>query len=155
MENENIREKGFTEREILGREKLKRLYKKKGIEKYEFTQGVYDPWDSSYTGNSGTYNVEIKDKDEPLMKWYEKGIILEKKKYVPMIKAYEETDSEPLYINFFQDGEGFWANLLDITPKWVWKLCTKTSANGTYGMEKEWKEVTFIMPKEGHRFKYE
>lgn len=155
MNNTELRQKGFSERERVGREKLERLYQKRGITQYEFTPNKYDAWDSSYTAETDcTYNIEIKDKDEPIMKWYERGIILEKKKYTPMIKAYNETGSEPLYINFFQDGEGFWANLLDITPKWVWKLCTETTANGTYGQNKVWKKVTFIMPEEGYRFKY-
>ena len=154
MNNTELRQKGFSERERVGREKLERLYKKRGITQYEFTQGKYDPWDSSCTADTGTFNLEIKDKDEPIMKWLPCGVLLERKKYTPMIQAYEDTGSIPIYMNFFQNGEGFWANLLDITPKWEKVWCTKTTADGTYGKEKVLKELTFIMPEEGYRFKY-
>lgn len=152
MENKTIRNSGFGERERIGREKFERMW---GRFPHEFTTGKYAPWDVSITGKTKTCNIEIKDKDEPISKWEKQGFILEVFKYVKLIAAYKLTGSLPIYLNFFQNGDAFSCNLLDIEPNWEWRLCTSTTADGTYGEVKEWKYVTMIPFDKVKKFKYE
>lgn len=143
--------KTFSESELSGREK----YRRNANNPYEFTEDPYAPWDVSSTGKVHTYNTEIKDRDIPYTKYEKEGYWLEKIKYDALIKAYKETGSLPIYLNYFQDGIGFWWNLLNVQPEWEWRWATDTTANGTYGQKKVKKLVTFVFPKDGKQFNYE
>ena len=147
----------YKQYEDLGRQKMRELYKRWKVKHFEFTKGKYDSWDSSFTGKSGTYNVEIKNRDIPFELYEKKGFMLEKIKYDALMEAYYETGSLPIYINFYQHGKGFWYNLLDIDPNVEWETgeYTKSTANGTYGKEKKEKEAIFLFIDEKHKFQYE
>ena len=146
-----MNDSGFGRRESIGRKKFEINW---GHFKHEYTQGKFDPWDVSVTAKTTTYNIEIKDKNEPMSKWEDEGFMLEILKYVKLMGAYKATGSLPIYLNFFSNGEGFSCNLADIKPKWEFRLCTKTTEDGTYGKEKEWKYVTMIPSDKVKKFKY-
>lgn len=145
------RELDFQEHEDKGRAK----YARNATIAYEFMQPKFANWDVSSTGYGKTFNIEIKDRDIDIDKYANEGYWLEKTKYDALMQAYRETGSLPIYLNFFKNNIGFYWNLLKIQPKWVWRLATETTADGTYGQNKVWKLVTFVFPKEGKRFKYE
>lgn len=141
--------KDFTESELSGREK----YERNTHLPHEF-MGQNHPWDVSSSAILETYNIEIKDRDILYTKYARQGYWLEKYKYDALMAAYQETGSIPIYLNFFKNNIGYYWDLRNAEPKWVWKEATKTTANGTYGEEKTWKRVTFLYPIEGRRFKY-
>ena len=142
----------FEEHEDKGRAKFERKW---GKYRHEYTTGKYAPWDVSMTANTTSYNIEIKNKNEPIDKWEKQGFILEIFKYVKLVEAYMLTGSIPIYLNFFNNGDGFYCNLLDLDPKWEWRECTSTTAEGTYGQDKKPKYVTMIPPELVTKFKYE
>ena len=141
--------KSFSDCELSGREK----YERNTHLPHEF-MGQNDPWDVSSSAILETYNIEIKDRDILYTKYARQGYWLEKFKYDALMAAYIETGSIPIYLNFFRNNVGYYWDLRNAEPKWVWKEATKTTANGTYGEEKVWKLVTFLYPIEGRRFKY-
>ena len=141
--------KSFSDCELSGREK----YERNTHLPHEF-MGQNDPWDVSSSAILETYNIEIKDRDILYTKYARQGYWLEKLKYDALMAAYQETGSIPIYLNFFKNNIGYYWDLRNAEPKWVWKEATKTTANGTYGEEKAWKLVTFLYPIEGRRFKY-
>lgn len=121
---------------------------------YEFNRDKYGFCDVSTTGHGKTFNIELKDRDIEYNKYPDYW--LEKIKYDALIAAYMETGSLPIYLNFFRNNIGFYWNLLKLKePKWVWRQATATTADGTYGKEKVWKQVTFVTPEQGRKFKYE
>lgn len=121
----------------------------------EFQTDIFAHYDASYTSDTHTFNAEVKDRDIPFEKYAAYGFMLEKIKYDALMAAYSETGSIPTYWNFFQQGIGCAWNLLKImSPKWEWKLCTKATAEGEYGKEKELKLVTFVFPIDGEMFNY-
>ena len=142
----------FQIREDKGRAKFERMY---GRYPHEFTKGKYDSYDVSMTAGTVSYNVEIKDKNEPIEKWEKDGFILEVDKYLNLMREYWKTGSLPIYLNFFNNGDGFSCNLTEINPVWEWKPCTKTTAAGTYGEEKIMKYVYMIPADNVKKFKYE
>lgn len=141
----------FSEHEDKGREKFKRNCK----HAYQFTPNKFDKWDASTTGEGKTFNIEIKDRDIPYEKYEADGFLLEKIKYDALIAAYKQTGSIPIYLNFFQANTGFWWDLRGINPTWEKRWCTSTTADDTYGEKKELKDVTFVYPSEGRKFRYE
>ena len=141
--------KSFSDCELSGREK----YERNTHLPHEF-MGQNHPWDVSSSAILETYNIEIKDRDILYTKYARQGYWLEKLKYDALMAAYIETGSIPIYLNFFRNNIGYYWDLRNAEPKWVWKEATKTTANGTYGEEKAWKLVTFLYPIEGRRFKY-
>ena len=147
----------FEQHEDKGRDKMRRVYNVSGIRLFTF-YGQDSKIDTSFTADTKyrknlTANVEIKDRDIEYTKY--PNYWLEKIKYDALVGAYKETGSLPIYLNFFKNNIGFYWNLLKIQPKWVWRLATETTADGTYGQNKVWKLVTFVYPEEGKRFKYE
>ena len=143
------RELDFQEHEDKGRAK----YARNATIAYEFMRPKFSNWDVSSTGHGKTFNIEIKDRDIEYTKY--PNYWLEKIKYDALVGAYKETGSLPIYLNFFKNNIGFYWNLLKIQPKWVWRLATETTADGTYGQNKVWKLVTFVYTEEGKRFSYE
>lgn len=141
----------YQEHEDKGREKYDRIC----TIAHEFTKDKFAKWDVSATGESHTFNVEIKDRDIPFTKYEADGYLLEKNKFDALLEAYRETGSIPVYLNFFQGNTGIWWDLRDINPKWEKRWCTSTTAEGTYGQNKELKDVTFVFPNDGRKFRYE
>lgn len=143
--------KDFSDCELSGRLK----YERNTRLPHEFTPRQYDAWDVSSTGHGETYNIEIKDRDIEYSKYAKEGYWLEKVKYDALMAAYAETGSIPIYLNFFKNNVGYYWDLRRTDPKWVWKQATKTTADGTYGEERVSKQVTFLLPIDGRRFRYE
>lgn len=142
-------EKSFTDCEYSGRLKYERNTKLE----HKFTD-IHEKWDVSSSGYGHTYNIEIKDRDIPYTLYEHFGYILEKIKYDALMAAYEETGSIPIYLNFFQNNIGYYWDLRDLKPVWQKKWCTSTTAEGTYGDKREWKDVVLVYPNEGKQFRY-
>ena len=144
----------FSEHEQKGRDK----YERNCTIPHEYTKGKYAPWDVSATSDTSTFNIEIKDRDISYLKYASVGFWFEKTKYDPLMEAYRLTGSKPIFLVYLQDGIGIWWDLSELDSskiKWEKRWATKTTANGTYGQEKEEKTVMFLFPKYGHKFNYE
>lgn len=143
----------YTEREVLGRTIYDAICKKK----HSFTGGQFDSWDASSTGNTYTFNIEIKFRFIDMRKkarYDREGYWLEKKKYDPMIDAYNETGSIPYLITFLPGGYGYIWNLLDLDPVWEQQEATSTTADGSYGKTKKLKTVYHPLPCEGKAIRW-
>lgn len=150
----------FTKAEQEGRRKLQRDYESSPVEiDYIFTRDQYDPIDSFCTAYTpaGThiYANEIKNRDIPLAKYAEKGIMLELYKYEHLMAAHDNSGYTPCYINYFNDNTRVTWNLadIDITDRVIEMPCTKTTAEN-YGKEKINKKVILLSINEGTIKKY-
>lgn len=140
----------FEQREEIGRT----IYDSLTTLAHQFTR-ISASWDVSATGETNTFNIEIKYRYISREKYDEKGYWLEKTKYDALMDAYNKTGSLPIFITFLKDGIGYCWNLLDLQDlKWGKVLATSSTADGTYAKDKRYKEVCFPFPNQGREIKW-